>query len=194
MAEARRNRAEPLSPTKIKEAIASGKDQILSDGASLSLKIRGGSALWVYKFRDGISFGLRQPRQLSPWHEPDGGAQRAQRLRREAVRRAHPAPGPRRDQLCRSAERTPPSTGIEAHAVRRHRRELYRIDGSFGRMEGQEPRAGISSRLDNWRISQALGSRDHAHKARPNCEPAGATRSPTPTSFGAGLSASSIMR
>jgi len=45
-----------LSPEKIKEAIASGKDQILNDGASLSLKIRGGSALWIYKFRDGVSF------------------------------------------------------------------------------------------------------------------------------------------
>lgn len=32
------------------------KTRTLSDGASLSLKIRGGSALWVYKFRDGVSF------------------------------------------------------------------------------------------------------------------------------------------
>ncbi|MGY3584348.1 integrase [Bradyrhizobium sp. USDA 4341] len=45
-----------LSPADITKAIASGTDQTLSDGASLSLKIRGGSALWVYKFRDGISF------------------------------------------------------------------------------------------------------------------------------------------
>src|ERR1700681_87084 len=45
-----------LSPAKINEAIASGADQILNDGASLSLKIRGGSALWIYKFRDGVSF------------------------------------------------------------------------------------------------------------------------------------------
>jgi hypothetical protein len=45
-----------LSPEKIKKAIASGEDQILNDGASLSLKIRGGSALWIYKFRDGVSF------------------------------------------------------------------------------------------------------------------------------------------
>ncbi|WP_426436077.1 tyrosine-type recombinase/integrase [Bradyrhizobium genosp. P] len=45
-----------LSPADITKAIASGADQTLSDGASLSLKIRGGSALWVYKFRDGISF------------------------------------------------------------------------------------------------------------------------------------------
>jgi integrase len=45
-----------LSPAKIKEAIASGTDQILNDGASLSLKIRGGSALWIYKFRDGVNF------------------------------------------------------------------------------------------------------------------------------------------
>jgi integrase len=45
-----------LSPAKINEAIASGQDQILNDGASLSLKIRGGSALWIYKFRDGVSF------------------------------------------------------------------------------------------------------------------------------------------
>jgi hypothetical protein len=45
-----------LTTKQIDEAIASGKDQILNDGASLSLKIRGGSALWVYKFRDGVSF------------------------------------------------------------------------------------------------------------------------------------------
>jgi integrase len=45
-----------LSPKDIDKALASGKDQILSDGGSLSLKIRGGSALWVYKFRDGTSF------------------------------------------------------------------------------------------------------------------------------------------
>jgi len=45
-----------LSPKQIKEAIDSGKDQILYDGDSLSLKIRGGSALWIYKFRDGIGF------------------------------------------------------------------------------------------------------------------------------------------
>ncbi|WGR94781.1 hypothetical protein MTX26_01680 [Bradyrhizobium sp. ISRA443] len=45
-----------LSPADITKAIASGTDQTLSDGASLSLKIRGGSALWIYKFRDGISF------------------------------------------------------------------------------------------------------------------------------------------
>jgi integrase len=45
-----------LSPAKINEAIAGGQDQILNDGASLSLKIRGGSALWIYKFRDGVSF------------------------------------------------------------------------------------------------------------------------------------------
>jgi integrase len=52
----KREPTEPLTPTKIKEAIASGADQILNDGASLSLKIRGGSALWIYKFRDGVSF------------------------------------------------------------------------------------------------------------------------------------------
>lgn len=45
-----------LSPADITKAIASERDQTLSDGASLSLKIRGGSALWIYKYRDGISF------------------------------------------------------------------------------------------------------------------------------------------
>jgi integrase len=45
-----------LSPTKISEAIASGNDQSLYDGGSLTLKIRGGSALWVYNYRDGVSF------------------------------------------------------------------------------------------------------------------------------------------
>lgn len=52
----KREPTEPLTPTKIKEAIAKGTDRILNDGASLSLKIRGGSALWIYKFRDGVSF------------------------------------------------------------------------------------------------------------------------------------------
>ena len=52
----RRKRADPLSPSGIKEAIASGEDQTLYDGANLALKIRGGSALWIYKFRDGISY------------------------------------------------------------------------------------------------------------------------------------------
>src|ERR1700741_2360900 len=45
-----------LSPKDIDKAIASERDQTLSDGGSLSLKIRGGSALWIYKFRDGVSF------------------------------------------------------------------------------------------------------------------------------------------
>jgi integrase len=52
----RRKRAEPLGPKDITKAIASGTDQTLSDGASLSLKIRGGSALWVYKWREGASY------------------------------------------------------------------------------------------------------------------------------------------
>ncbi|WP_298107444.1 integrase arm-type DNA-binding domain-containing protein [Bradyrhizobium sp.] len=52
----RRAKAEPLKPADIKKAIASGKNQTLHDGASLSLKIRSGSALWIYKFRDGVSF------------------------------------------------------------------------------------------------------------------------------------------
>lgn len=45
---------------EIEQAAKKGKKvaplKILNDGASLSLKIKGGSALWIYKFRDGVSF------------------------------------------------------------------------------------------------------------------------------------------
>lgn len=58
-----------LTKADIEKAIASETDQTLSDGASLSLKIRGGSALWVYKFRDGASF---RSTSLGSWHHGMG--------------------------------------------------------------------------------------------------------------------------
>jgi len=58
-----------LTPAKIKEAIASERDQTLHDGGSLSLKIRGGSALWIYKYRDGASF---RSMSLGSYHDGVG--------------------------------------------------------------------------------------------------------------------------
>ncbi len=70
-----------LSAAKIKEAIAivaeavangkTGKEaqKILYDGEGLSLKIRCGSALWIYKFRDGASF---RSMSLGSYHDGVG--------------------------------------------------------------------------------------------------------------------------
>ena len=48
-----------LKPDDIRLAIASGVTQKLSDGNSLFLHIRGGSALWTYHYREGQSMRTR---------------------------------------------------------------------------------------------------------------------------------------
>jgi integrase len=48
-----------LSQTDVTKAIASGETVKLFDGNSLSLHVRGGSALWEYHYRDGQSMRTR---------------------------------------------------------------------------------------------------------------------------------------
>jgi integrase len=59
-----------LDRATIEQAIASKTDQILNDGASLSLKIRGGSALWIYKWREGAK--VYRSTSLGSWHHGVG--------------------------------------------------------------------------------------------------------------------------
>jgi integrase len=73
-----------LSPAKINEAIASGTDQSLYDGGSLSLKIRGGSALWVYNYRDGVSF---RSMSLGSYHHGVGLTEARNRRNAKAAER-----------------------------------------------------------------------------------------------------------
>jgi integrase len=58
-----------LSQADVTKAIASGETVRLFDGNSLSLHVRGGSALWEYQFRDGQSmrtFSLGSAADMSP--------------------------------------------------------------------------------------------------------------------------------
>jgi integrase len=48
-----------LKPTDVAAAIASGETAKLKDGNSLFLYVRGGSALWLYQYREGVSMRTR---------------------------------------------------------------------------------------------------------------------------------------
>jgi integrase len=74
-----------LSQSDVTKAIASGQSVRLFDGNSLSLHIRGGSALWEYQFRDGASM-----RTLSLGSAADMSPAAARRAREDkaAERRA----------------------------------------------------------------------------------------------------------
>jgi hypothetical protein len=73
-----------LSQADVAKAIASGETVRLFDGNSLSLHVRGGSALWEYQFRDGQSMrtlSLGSAADMSP------AAARREREDRAAERR-----------------------------------------------------------------------------------------------------------